>query len=64
VLRRHDSSRVTRAAFRELRIDLDREQPWQLDGEVMGRARGLAATIRPGSLLLRVPAASTAGDGR
>ncbi|MGA3154975.1 MAG: hypothetical protein ACLPN6_14920 [Streptosporangiaceae bacterium] len=63
MLRRHDSSRVTRTAFRELRIDLDREQPWQLDGEVMDRARGLAATIRPGSLL-RVPAASTAGDGR
>lgn len=65
VLRRPASSRVTRTVFRELRIELDREQPWQLDGEVMGRTSHLAATVRPGALLLRVPAAGrVADDGR
>lgn len=65
VLRRRSSGRVTRIACRQLRISLNGEQPWQADGEVMGRTRELTAAVRPGALLLRVPAtASTAGDRR
>ncbi len=57
VLRRSGATaRVTRRTCRELRIDTDRAQLWQLDGEVMGRTRQLVITIRPGVLLVRVPA--------
>ena len=58
VLLRHSSpSRVVRRTFRELRIDLDRPQLWELDGEVMGRTRQLVIAVQPGKLLLRVPRA-------
>jgi diacylglycerol kinase family enzyme len=49
------SAQVTRRTFAELRIDTDRGYLWELDGEVMGRTRQLVITIRPGTLLLRVP---------
>jgi YegS/Rv2252/BmrU family lipid kinase len=55
LLRRRISDRVTHLAFRKLRVDLDREQPWQLDGEVMGSTRRLVVTVEPGKLLVRVP---------
>lgn len=58
LLRRHATSRVARMSFRELRVDAGREQPWQLDGEVIGRTRHLVVTVQPGALLLRVPAAA------
>jgi YegS/Rv2252/BmrU family lipid kinase len=58
LLRRRQSSRVTRARFRQLRIELDRPQPWELDGEVMGSTRELRVTVKPGALLVRVPAAA------
>lgn len=48
--------RVTRLTFRSLRIDLEAAQPWQRDGEAMGRTRQLVITVRPGQLLLRGPA--------
>jgi YegS/Rv2252/BmrU family lipid kinase len=56
--RRAATSRVARMTFRELRIDVDREHPWELDGELMGRTRQLAITIHPQRLLLRVPGAA------
>jgi diacylglycerol kinase family enzyme len=56
LLRRPGSGRVYRASFRDLRITLDRDEPWQLDGEVMGRTRELVIALHPGKLLLRVPA--------
>jgi diacylglycerol kinase (ATP) len=56
LLRRHQTGRVTHVAFRDLRISLDRDQPWQLDGEVMGRTRELVIALHPGKVLLRVPA--------
>jgi YegS/Rv2252/BmrU family lipid kinase len=56
--RRRATGRVARLTFRELRIDLDREQPWELDGEVMGRTRQLVIAVQPGQLLLRGPAAA------
>jgi diacylglycerol kinase family enzyme len=36
-------------------VTLDREQPWELDGEVMGAARRLTVVAHPGALLLRMP---------
>jgi diacylglycerol kinase family enzyme len=54
--RRTASARVARLTFRELHIDLDRAQPWELDGEVIGSTRQLVVTVRPGALVLRVPA--------
>jgi diacylglycerol kinase family enzyme len=57
--RRRKPGRVTRVTFRDLRLNLDREQPWQLDGEVMGRTRELTIGLHPGKLLLRVPADAT-----
>jgi YegS/Rv2252/BmrU family lipid kinase len=58
VLRRRSDAtdQVIRRTCRELRIDTDREHLWELDGEVMGRTRQLIITIRPGVLLVRVPA--------
>ena len=46
---------MTRGAFRELRIDADREYPWELDGELMGATQQLTITIGPDRLLVRVP---------
>jgi YegS/Rv2252/BmrU family lipid kinase len=69
LLRRGATQRVARITFRELRIDLDRPQPWELDGEVVGRTRHLVITVQKGQLLLRGPAgtpgrAGPAGDTR
>jgi YegS/Rv2252/BmrU family lipid kinase len=55
-LRRGAGGPGTRGAFRELRIDADREYPWELDGELMGSTRQLAVAIGPERLLVRVPA--------
>jgi YegS/Rv2252/BmrU family lipid kinase len=60
LLRRGATGRVARGTFRELRIDLDRPQPWEIDGEVVGRTRHLVITVQKGQLLLRCPA----GDAR
>jgi YegS/Rv2252/BmrU family lipid kinase len=57
LLRHHSPSRMVRRTFRELRIDLDRPQLWELDGEVMDRTRQLVIAVQPGKLLLRVPRA-------
>ncbi len=51
------TDQVLRRTFRELRVETDRAHLWQLDGEVMGRTRQLVITVRPGALLVRVPAA-------
>jgi diacylglycerol kinase family enzyme len=55
LLRRPASRRVSRLCFRQLRVELRREQPWQLDGEVMGSTRQLLVTIQPGAVIVRVP---------
>jgi diacylglycerol kinase family enzyme len=60
LLRRGATPRVTRLTCRELRIDLDRPQPWELDGEVMGRTRQLVINVQAGRLLLRGPAPAPA----
>jgi YegS/Rv2252/BmrU family lipid kinase len=57
LMRRNATGRVARLTVREVRIDVDREQLWQLDGEVMGATRRLVVVIQAGALLLRVPRA-------
>ena len=51
------AGRVSRGAFRELQVDADREYPWELDGELMGKTRRLDIEIQPERLVLRVPRA-------
>ena len=55
LMRRGRTERVIRAQFSSLRVQLEREQPWELDGEVMGATRQLVVAARPGRLLLRLP---------
>ena len=55
LLRRESPGRMTWVQFQRLTITADREQPWQLDGEVMGGTSRLMITTLPGRLLLRVP---------
>jgi len=58
LLRRRATGRLARIAFHELCVDVARKQPWQLDGEVVGRTWQLVVTVHEGKLCLRVPAAS------
>jgi len=56
VLRRHEripGMEVFRA--RRVAVTSDREQPRELDGDVISPGRSLAVTVRPGALLLCVP---------
>ena len=55
VLRHRAHGRIYRVQFTELRVTLDREQPWEADGELMGSARELTVVAQPGALLLRMP---------
>ena len=55
LLRRPAHGRIYRVQFTELQVTLDREQPWELDGEVMGSTRKLTVAAQPGALLLRMP---------
>ncbi len=55
LLRRPADGQMTTLQFRNLTVTADREQPWELDGEVMGGTRRLMVTAQPGRLLLRVP---------
>jgi YegS/Rv2252/BmrU family lipid kinase len=55
VLRRPARDRIYRVQFTELRVTLRQQQPWELDGEIMGSARQLTVTAQPGALLLRMP---------
>ena len=55
LMRRSAPGRVVHSTFRELRIELDRPQLWEADGEVIGRTRQLMVAVQAGKLLLRVP---------
>jgi diacylglycerol kinase family enzyme len=59
LLRRPAHGGIYRVQFTELQLTLDQEQPWELDGEVIGSTRRLTVVARPGALLLRMPAEST-----
>jgi diacylglycerol kinase family enzyme len=58
LLRRPAHDGIHRIQFSELRVTLDRAQPWELDGEVMGSTRRLTVVAQRGALLLRVPSES------
>jgi YegS/Rv2252/BmrU family lipid kinase len=55
LLRRPAHGRVYRIQFTRLQVTLAQEQPWELDGEVMGSTRRLIVVAQPGGLLLRLP---------
>jgi len=55
LLRRPARDGIYRIQFTELQVTLDQEQPWELDGEVMGSTRQLVVVAQPGGLLLRMP---------
>lgn len=59
--RRESPGQLTSMRFQRLTISTDREQPWELDGEVMGGTSRLTVTALPGRLVLRVPPPSGAG---
>jgi YegS/Rv2252/BmrU family lipid kinase len=54
-LRRPAHGRLYRVTFTRLTVTLEQEQPWELDGEVMGSARQLSVEAQPGALLVCVP---------
>src|SRR5258707_13568732 len=53
LLRRPAHGRSYRIQFTKLQATLDRDQPWELAGEVMGPTRQLTVEAQPGALLLR-----------
>jgi YegS/Rv2252/BmrU family lipid kinase len=55
VLRHSAHGRIYRVQFTKLQVTLDREQTWELDGEVMESTRQLTVVAQPGALLLRMP---------
>jgi YegS/Rv2252/BmrU family lipid kinase len=55
LLRRPADGRIYRIQFTRLEVTLDHEQPWELDGEVMGSTRRLTIVAQPGALLLQMP---------
>jgi YegS/Rv2252/BmrU family lipid kinase len=56
VLLRRSTGRLTHLSCRELLVDVGRARPWQVDGDVAGSSRQLKVTVRPQTLVLRVPA--------
>ena len=55
LLRRPAYGRIYRIQFTTLQVTLDQDQPWELNGEVMGSTCQLTAVVQPGGLLLRIP---------
>jgi diacylglycerol kinase family enzyme len=53
VVLRRSTARVFRATFTELRIEIDREHMWEVDGEVIGATRTLDIMLHAGRLTLR-----------
>jgi diacylglycerol kinase family enzyme len=53
VLLRRSTARVFRVTFTELRIEIDREHMWEVDGEVIGATRDLEIRLHAGRLTLR-----------
>jgi YegS/Rv2252/BmrU family lipid kinase len=60
--RRSTSPNLHRFTFSELLIEVRRAQPWQADGEIMGRTRRLVITTQRDALMLMVPEAASAPD--
>lgn len=56
LLLRRRTARLTRLTCRELVVETRRPRPWEVDGDVIGTAGRLEVTLKPGELLMRVPA--------
>ncbi len=62
ILTRKDAAgRVTRFVFHELVVDCGTEQPWEIDGELMGTTRRLVIAVQPDRVLVRLPAGEWLG---
>jgi diacylglycerol kinase family enzyme len=61
LLLRRKTTRLTRLTCRELAVTCRRPRPWEVDGEVIGLACELKISLKPGDLLVRVPAPSPRG---
>jgi YegS/Rv2252/BmrU family lipid kinase len=55
---RRRSPFLTRLEVRDLLVDAGRPRPWEIDGEVIGMTRQLRVSLKPGDLIVRVPAAA------
>jgi diacylglycerol kinase family enzyme len=53
---RHDDLNLQRYRARRIEIETDVKLPREVDGEVITASRSLTVTLRPGALLVRVPA--------
>jgi diacylglycerol kinase family enzyme len=53
--RKAATSRVTRVVFRELVVECGTEQPWEIDGELMGSTSRLVIAAQPDWVVLRLP---------
>jgi YegS/Rv2252/BmrU family lipid kinase len=56
LLLRRKTARLTRLTCRELVVDAGRARSWEVDGDVIAATRRLTVSVRPKSLLVRVPA--------
>ena len=54
---RHDDLNLERYQARRVEIEAGAELPREVDGEIIAPGRSLTVTLRPGALLVRVPAA-------
>ncbi len=54
--RRGDTGQVSRHRARRVRVEADRPEPRQLDGDPLAPGRRLDVRVDPGALLVRVPA--------
>jgi diacylglycerol kinase family enzyme len=61
LLLRRKTARLTRLTCRELFIEAGRPRSWEVDGEVIGVTRQLKVGLKPGDLLVRVPAGDRRG---
>jgi diacylglycerol kinase family enzyme len=53
---RYDDSQLERHRAQQVEIQADAELPRQVDGEVIAASRSLTVAVRPGALVVRVPA--------
>ena len=59
---RHDDRNLERYRARRIEIEADADLPREVDGEVITAGRSLTVTLRPGALLVRVPAYAHGAD--
>lgn len=55
LLLRRKTARLTRLTCKELVVDTGRARRWEVDGDVIAKTRKFTVSVRPGSLLVRMP---------